>query len=257
MKNSKKIVFVVVALLSLQSFAQNNQNSSFIVPLNENNAQLIAYEKNDIKNNTKDYSKKSKATNVQFSPDEKFLSFSQKDENGDKDVYVKDISTGKITKTIEGKEGAIKQYGWLNNETLIYTSDLVTNNHNRLFLVSLGGSNTKDLTAIKRAEITILSLLKEDKDHMIIHMPKKNSKTVEAYKLSIKTGALEPIVIDALNNKDLTHKKRAKVSILSLLKEDKDHIIIQMEKKYSKTFEPFKLNIATGSLAPLFKQQDL
>lgn len=258
MKNLKKVVFVTMTLLGLQSFAQSHLESPYIVPSYKNDTQLVAYEKNDIENNTKGYSKKSKATNVQFSPNEKFISFSKKDEKGKKHVYVKDIVTGKITKTIKRKAEAVKQYGWLTNKTLIYTSDLVVNKHNRLFSVILDGSNNKDLTAIKRAEVTILSLLTDDKDHIIIQMPKNNSKTLEPYKLNIKTGALEPLVnnhnLDAFNNKDLTGIKRAKIAIISLLKEDRGHIIIQMEKKYSTTFEPFKLNITTGALSPLFKQ---
>ena len=106
-------------------------------------------------------------------------------------MYVKNIITGKITITIESKKETIKNYGWLNNEKLTYSVGEAKNNN--IYSVSLDGSNVEDLTAVTRAKVTILSLLKEDKEHIIIQMEKKNSKTFEPYKLNIVTGALEPL----------------------------------------------------------------
>ncbi|GAB1857268.1 S9 family peptidase [Flavobacteriaceae bacterium MHTCC 0001] len=62
--------------------------------------------------------------------------------------------------------------------------------------------------------------------------------------------------IDGTNEKELTPFDGVKVNILNGLKEDKDHMIISMNKNNPQIFEPYKINIVTGDLKQLYENDD-
>lgn len=63
--------------------------------------------------------------------------------------------------------------------------------------------------------------------------------------------------IDGTNTRDLTPFDGVKADIVALLKEQKDYIIIQMNKNNKQIFEPYKLNVVTGDLKQLYENKDL
>lgn len=63
--------------------------------------------------------------------------------------------------------------------------------------------------------------------------------------------------IDGTNKKDLTPYDGVQVNILNQLKEDKDHLIISMNKNNPQVFEPYKININNGDLQQLYKNEDV
>ncbi len=67
---------------------------------------------------------------------------------------------------------------------------------------------------------------------------------------------LYAVNIDGTNNIDLTPFPDVQAGILNMLKEQKDFIIIQMNKDNKQVFEPYKVNIHTGALEKLFTNTD-
>jgi dipeptidyl aminopeptidase/acylaminoacyl peptidase len=63
---------------------------------------------------------------------------------------------------------------------------------------------------------------------------------------------LYAVDLDGKNNKDLTPFDDVRVSILDNLEEQKDHMIIDMNKNNPEIFEPYKVNITTGKLEQLY-----
>lgn len=63
--------------------------------------------------------------------------------------------------------------------------------------------------------------------------------------------------VDGKNQKELTPYNGVKVEILALLKEDKDHMIISMNKNNPQIFDPYKININTGEIVQLYENKDL
>ena len=63
--------------------------------------------------------------------------------------------------------------------------------------------------------------------------------------------------IDGNNQKELTPFDGVKVDILEGLKEDKDHMIISMNQNNPQIFEPYKINIDTGELKQLYKNEKI
>ncbi len=62
--------------------------------------------------------------------------------------------------------------------------------------------------------------------------------------------------IDGTDNKDLTPYENVQASLLNSLKEQKDYIIISMNKDNPQVFEPYKVNVVTGESVKLFVNDD-
>ncbi len=58
--------------------------------------------------------------------------------------------------------------------------------------------------------------------------------------------------IDGTNKKELTPYEGVKVSVSAVLRDDKEHVIISMNKNNPQLEEPYKLNITTGEIEKLY-----
>lgn len=63
--------------------------------------------------------------------------------------------------------------------------------------------------------------------------------------------------VDGTDEKELTPYEGVRVQIQASLKEDKDHMIISMNKNNPSVFEPYKINIVTGEVEQLYENTDL
>ena len=154
---------------------------------------LANYETGEYKYSVEDYFARPKARTFQFSPDGKYLSYREKDENLKNHVYVKNLATDEVTRVIVEAEELIRGYGWANNNRLIYIMDKGGNEDYHLFAVDIDGNNQKELTPFDGVRVNILENLKEDKDHMIISMNKNNAQIFEPYKINIVSGELKQL----------------------------------------------------------------
>lgn len=154
---------------------------------------LANYETGEYKYSVEDYFARPKARTFQFSPDGKYLSYREKDENLKNHVYVKSLATDEVTRVIVEDEELIRGYGWANNNRLIYIMDKGGNEDYHLFAVDIDGNNQKELTPFDGVRVNILENLKEDKDHMIISMNKNNAQIFEPYKINIVSGELKQL----------------------------------------------------------------
>lgn len=62
--------------------------------------------------------------------------------------------------------------------------------------------------------------------------------------------------LDGSNNKELTPYDEVKVNVLAVLKEDKEHVIVQMNKDNKQQEEPYKLNIISGAAEKLYTVEE-
>lgn len=64
------------------------------------------------------------------------------------------------------------------------------------------------------------------------------------------------VSIDGTGQRDLTPFDGVQAQFSDLLKDDKDHIIVQMNKNNPQTFEPFKINVVSGAIEQLYTNED-
>ncbi|WP_428047541.1 S9 family peptidase [Croceivirga thetidis] len=151
---------------------------------------LVAFDKGDFKYSVEDYFAKPKASTFRFSPDGKYISYREKDDDGKRHIYVKEVESGNVTKAIEEKEELVRGYAWLNNNRLAFLTDKGGDENYHVFAVDLDGSNLKDLTPFDGVQAQFSNLLPEDKEHIIVNLNKNNPQIFEPYKVNVITGEL-------------------------------------------------------------------
>ncbi|MDO5980627.1 S9 family peptidase [Flavivirga spongiicola] len=118
--------------------------------------------------------------------------------------------------------------------------------------------NTKNHVYVKNLETNEVTKVIEEKDELIRGFGWANEGRL-VYVMD-KGGNedyhLFAVNIDGSNAKELTPFEGVKVNILEGLKEDKDHMIISMNQNNPQIFEPYKINIETGELRQLYKNED-
>ncbi|TAI49856.1 alpha/beta hydrolase family protein [Flagellimonas allohymeniacidonis] len=179
--------------LNLEKKEKTIPGNPELVSSNEELVALASLDAGDYRYKVEDYFARPKASTFRFSPDGKYMSYREKDENGKRHVMVKEIATGEVKKAIEEKEELVRGYGWINNERLAYLMDNGGDENYHVYAVNLDGSNLKDLTPFDGVQAQFTELLKEDKDHIIVSMNKNNPQVFEPYKVNVVNGELKQL----------------------------------------------------------------
>ncbi|MFA5651698.1 MAG: S9 family peptidase, partial [Proteiniphilum sp.] len=178
--------------LTLKRFESKLPGNPELASSDEELQALIAHDEGDYTYSVADYFARPNASSFQLSPNGKYLSYMEKD--GLKNhVYTKELATGEVVRAIEEKEEPIKGYGWVNDDRLFYAMDHGGNENYHIYAANIDGSNALDLTPFDGVRAGIISLLKEQKDYIIISMNKDNPQIFEPYKLNVVTGELEKL----------------------------------------------------------------
>jgi dipeptidyl aminopeptidase/acylaminoacyl peptidase len=164
-------------------------------------SKLAAYDNGNQKYAVSDYFSRPKATSFRLSPGGKYMSYKEKDEKNKNHVYVKEILTGKVQRAIEEKTELIKGYGWINDERLFFAMDKAGDENFHIYATDIDGGNTKDLTPFDGVKANILSILKDQKNYIIVSLNKNNKQIFEPYKLNVVTGELTQL----FENKDASN----------------------------------------------------
>ncbi|TZF99025.1 S9 family peptidase (plasmid) [Chryseobacterium panacisoli] len=193
------------ALIVLSTIMTNAQSSTAKLPgdptlpsSKANLEKLISYDKGNFKYKVEDYFARPKASAFKISPDGKYLSYKEKDQDKKNHVYVKDLSTGKITKAIVEKDDLIRGYGWLNKKRLYYTQDRGGNENIHLYATDADGGNQKDLTPFDGVKVQSIIPIK-DTDFVVVTMNKNNKQIFEPFKINFVTGEMTQLY----ENKDV------------------------------------------------------
>ena len=179
--------------LNLEKTVKTIPGNPDLVSSDDELLKLSSLDEGNYRYTVEDYFAKPKASTFRFSPDGKYMSYREKDENGKRHIYVKEIATSKAKRAIEEKEELVRGYGWINNERLVYLMDKGGDENYHVYAINLDGSNQKDLTPFDGVQAQFSDLLKEDKDHIIVQMNKNNKQVFEPYKVNVVTGELKQL----------------------------------------------------------------
>ncbi|HFK5529563.1 TPA: prolyl oligopeptidase family serine peptidase [Elizabethkingia anophelis] len=197
----RKILFALICCSVVHLNAQEKKEkpgNPLLVSNQEELIKLASYDTGQYKYSVEDYFKKPKQSSFLFSPNGKYLSYSEKDDKGKQHIYVKNLENKVITKVIEEGNELIRSYDWSGNNKIIYTKDKGGDENYHLFSVDLEGKNIKDLTPFEGVQVLILKKLKSQPDLLIIQMNKDNRQIFEPYKINLNTGELQKL----FENKD-------------------------------------------------------
>lgn len=187
------ITFALLQSMNAQTDATPMKGNPELVSSEEELKELAQQEQGDYTYSVEDYFKRPSQSSFQFSPDGKYVSYKQREDNGKSHVYIKNTETDKVSRVIEEEEELIRGYGWANENRLIYVMDKGGDENYHLFAIDLNGQNQVDLTPYDGVKVNIINSLKEQKDFMIISMNKDNPQIFEPYKIDINTAEIEKL----------------------------------------------------------------
>ncbi len=185
--------------LTLIRSGQTLPGNPELVTSDEVLGQLASLDQGNYRYTVEDYFARPQASTFRFSPDGKYLSYRERDENARRHLVVKEVATGKVQRAVEEGEELIRGYGWLNNERLVYVMDEGGNENYHVYAVNLDGSKLKDLTPFEGVRALLTDILKDDKDHIIIQLNKNNPQVFEPYKVHVESGEM----VQLYSNTDL------------------------------------------------------
>lgn len=190
----KKTFLVMMLLFSIQWIIASELPGNTALPSSKDELTLLSNsDMGNYKYSVEDYFQRPRQSTFKFSPDGKYISYREKDENGKRHIFVKDTESGKINRAIEEKDELIRTYAWANNTRLLYLMDQGGNENYHIYAGNLDGSDQADLTPFEGVRASILSELEDQPDYMIVSMNLENPQIFAPYRLNIITGELEKI----------------------------------------------------------------
>ena len=153
-------------------------------------ARLAALESGNYKYSVEDYFKTPQAFSFKLSPDGKYIGYMKRRASGERDLYLKEVSSEKEMLLKKQGEDLIRGFAWATKDRIVYMQDKGGDENYHIYGVDISGANDVDLTPYDGVRANILSSLKEDKDHMIIQMNKDNLQQEEPYLLNVNNGEI-------------------------------------------------------------------
>lgn len=123
----------------------------------------------------------------QLSPDGNYLSYTSEWENRS-NVFVKNMNeNSEPVRVTNSKDRDIGGFFW-KNDRIFYLKDKGGDENFHIYSSTFNGAEEKDLTPYPNVTVSVLSILKDTKDEILITMNKENPTLFDVYKLNVKTG---------------------------------------------------------------------
>ncbi len=129
--------------------------------------------------------------NVQLSPNGEYISY-VKFWNERQNLFIRSIDDSSEKRITSDARENIREYYWVNDETLIYLQDQDGNENQQAHLVGREGNTDRNVTPFDGVKTTFISKLKGEPDHILIRMNKRNPELFDLYKLNLKTYRITP-----------------------------------------------------------------
>lgn len=137
----------------------------------------------------RNFFKNSEATAYQISPDGKHLAYLAPYEQR-MNVFVQDIATKNTRRITSITDRDLSGFHFLSNEVILYNKDFGGDENFHIFATKIDGSFDQDLTPFPGVKANMIDDLKEDSNHIIIGLNKRNPQIFDPYRLNIHTGEL-------------------------------------------------------------------
>ncbi len=128
----------------------------------------------------------------QLSPDGKRLAWLAPDANHVLQVWVKTIGKDDDHAVTSEKKRPVRSYAWgPDNKTVLYVQDNGGDENFHVYGVDLDAGTVRDYTAFQGVRADIASIERGVPDQILVQMNARNKQLMDAYRLTLSTGALE------------------------------------------------------------------
>jgi dipeptidyl aminopeptidase/acylaminoacyl peptidase len=140
----------------------------------------------------KDFFRNPESAVFGLSPDGSHFAFLKPWENR-LNVHVQKIGEEEATRITGATERDIAEYFWANNNRIAYVQDTAGDENFILYAVNIDGSDLKELTPFEKVKVKLIDKLKNDDEHMLISMNKRNPRLFDVYRININSGKMNMI----------------------------------------------------------------
>lgn len=109
-------------------------------------------------------------------------------------IFIKNLYQGEELRITECEDRNIADYVFANDNRIVYMKDNGGDENFRLYAVDVDGKNFKEVAGFDGVRAGLIDELKNDNDHILISMNKRNRQLFDVYKLNIYTGNMDMIV---------------------------------------------------------------
>jgi len=140
-----------------------------------------------------DFFKNPERSRFRLSTDGKMLSYLAP-WHGRQNIYVKPVGSPDSAKRITSYEDRDPGFiMWASPEHIVFSKDFGGDENFHLFVIKGDGSGLKDLTPFPGVRAELVDDMREDDNHVLAAINKRNREEFDVYKIDINTGAMEMI----------------------------------------------------------------
>jgi dipeptidyl aminopeptidase/acylaminoacyl peptidase len=140
----------------------------------------------------KDFFRNPEKAAFRLSPDGQYLAFLQPWQTR-LNVHVQKIGEDEATRVTSATERDIAGYFWASNSRIAYVQDKGGDENFRLYAVNIDGSEEMDLTPFEKVRVQLIDDLKDDDEHVLAGLNKRDPRIFDAYRINVLTGEMEMI----------------------------------------------------------------
>ncbi|MDY7394067.1 S9 family peptidase [Aureibaculum sp. 2210JD6-5] len=206
------VIYAFIALLGYSGMAQTKEKDSIkgnpeLPSTAEELEKLASYDSGNYTYSVEDYFKKPNKSSFSLSPNGKYLSYKQKDEEGKNHVYIKNTTTDEVRMVLEEKEQLILTFFWANNNTILYVMDKGGDENYHLYSYNIDTKKDMDLTPFEGVKLSTVYALKDLPRYVIVPLNKRNKQVFEPYKINVETGDMELVIENIDENNPINSYK--------------------------------------------------
>jgi dipeptidyl aminopeptidase/acylaminoacyl peptidase len=108
-------------------------------------------------------------------------------------IHVQKIGEASAVRVTDATERDIAGFFWASNSRLAYVQDKGGDENFRLYAVNPDGSARLDLTPFDKVRVDLIDDLRDDDDHVVIQMNRRDPRFMDAYRVNVLTGEMEMI----------------------------------------------------------------
>ncbi len=196
-----------------------------------------------------DFFRNPEKSSFQISPDGNHIAFMKPWESR-MNVFVMNMITKSEKRLTSSKDRSIYGFTWLSNNRIGYIKDDGGNENMHFYAVDIDGTNEIDLTPFDNVQARIIDDLKNDPDHIILGLNKRDPQIHDPYRINVDSGKMEMIAKNPGNISSWMTDHDGKLRLATT--SDGVNTSIIYRKKETDSFEIILTTDFKVSVSPLF-----
>ncbi|MGA0112581.1 MAG: S9 family peptidase [Chthoniobacterales bacterium] len=198
----------------------------------------------------RDFFRNPEGAAYRVSPDGDYISWLAPWENR-LNVFVQPSDgSGEPRRLTDATKRDIAGYFWAARDQVVYLQDDGGDENFHLYAVDVGGNNRRDLTPFPGVRVGVVDDLRDDEDHLLISMNKRDARVFDVFRLNTRTGEMELVAENpgSVSSWITDHDGQVRAAVQT------DGVNTELLTRASSD-EPFKKVLSTNfreSVSPLF-----